>query len=124
MDFDFSLPCLVKPAPLVDWEQWKDCPDVFNVALKVAGDPRTVRATLPDLLALSKWFAAAFRQRGNMRAGPDILQGVEVPCSVPFELLEDTIVGLYQGSIHLTGQSLGSVLKLADAMQASLFVPS
>lgn len=49
----------------------------------------------------------------------DLLAGVEVPCSVPFQFLEYLLDGLYEGRLTLSSENLEPILTLSDAMIVS-----
>ena len=90
------MPALTRPAIGGLRASLKDNPKVFNVALRVPGDGRRSTAAAADLVALSAWFEAYLSSAEGLGGSADLLEGVTVPCDVPYETLEAAGEGLYQ----------------------------
>ena len=58
-------------------------------------------------------------QRGALAGSSSLLEGVVVPCDVPFAVLEAAVEALYSGSIELRTDNIEPLLRLADAMLVS-----
>ena len=114
----YSKTFTLAQAPLIGKERaaLKGDPTVYNCALRVEGDERTSPATVGDLMALSGWFRGSISQRGALGGGSSLLEGVVVPCDVPFPVLEAAVEALYNGSVELCDDNIEPLLRLADAI--------
>ena len=54
-------------------------------------------------------------QRGALAGSGSLLEGVVVPCDVPFPVLETAVEALYSGSVELRTDNIEPLLRLADA---------
>lgn len=108
-----ALPALTRPAIGGLRASLKDNPKIFNVALRVPGDERLSKAAAADLVALSAWFGAYLSSAEGLGGSADLLEGVTVPCEVPWETLEAVVDGLYAVRV-LFGRRVASAVQVAE----------